>query len=230
VRDSILGPESPHFSGDVAYRALISTDRLRGLDFESGWTNWIGPHRHFTHYLVGADGKSLSVTASVPGEPRAESWTAKGKVADWLAEFAGWHPQLQEIILAADSVNTWALYDRDELLRWSVGRVVLLGDAAHAMLPYMAQGAVQSIEDAAVLAKCLADTDQNHIDMALQRYEQNRRPRATRCQEGSRQNGLRYHLVDGEEQRKRDSSFAYPMLATTAGVAWLWGHDVEAEI
>ena len=95
VRDAILGPESPRFSRDVAYRALISTDRLRGLDFESGWTNWTGPHRHFTHYLVGAAGKYLSVTASVPGEPRAESWTAKAKVDDWLAEFAGWHPQLR---------------------------------------------------------------------------------------------------------------------------------------
>lgn len=209
--------------------ALIPTDRLKGLDFETGWTNWICPNRHFTHYLVGGDAHYLSFTASVPGEPRAESWTAKGEVADWLAEFAGWHPQLQAIISAVDSANTWALYDRDPLPQWSVGRIVLLGDAAHAMLPYMAQGAVQSMEDAAVLAKCLADTDQNHIEVALRRYEQHRKPRATRCQEGSRQNGLMYQLMDGEEQRQRDTSFGYPMIATTAGVAWLYGHDVEAE-
>ena len=232
VRDTVFGSQSPRFSGDVAYRALIPVERLRHLDFNSDlstWTNWLGPNCHFVHYLVGAGARFLSITASIPGESRVESWSAKGNVADWLAAFAGWHPQLLAIIAAADTTNTWALYDRDPLPRWSMGRVALLGDAAHAMLPYMAQGAVQSIEDAAVLAKCLVRADGNDVGAALQRYEQIRKPRVTKCQDGSRQNGLMYHLADGEEQRKRDESFASSMITSTASVAWLYGHDVEAE-
>ena len=229
VRDTIFSPLSPRFSGDVAYRALVSVDRLRPLDFDLDWTNWLGPNCHFVHYLVGAGARYLSITASVPGESRVESWSAKGDVAEWLAAFAGWHPQVRAIIAAADTTNTWALYDRDPLPRWSVGRITLLGDAAHAMLPYMAQGAVQSIEDAAVLAKCLAHANRNDVGAALFRYEQVRKPRVTQCQEGSRQNGLIYHLADGEEQRKSDASFASSVMASTANVTWLYGHDVEAE-
>jgi salicylate hydroxylase len=110
-----------------------------------------------------------------------------------------------------------------------VGRVTLLGEAAHAMLPYTAQGAVQSIEDAAVLAKCLAQVDRNDIGAALQRYKQIRTPRVTQCQDGSLRNGVMFHLDNGEEQRKRDASFASSMIASTASVAWPYGHDVEAE-
>lgn len=232
VRDTIFGPQLPRFSRDVAYRALIPVDRLQHLGFNldlSTWTNWRGPNRHFVHYLVGAGARYLNITASVPGESRVESWTAKGDVADWLAAFAGWHQQVRAIISAADTTNTWALYDRDPLPRWGAGRVTLLGDAAHAMLPYMAQGAVQSIEDATVLAKCLAPENGNDIGAASGHYEQIRKPRVTQCQDGSRQNGLMFHLADGEEQRKRDASFASSMIASTASVAWLYGHDVEAE-
>jgi salicylate hydroxylase len=96
----------------------------------------------------------------------------EGEVADALKEFEGWHPQICEIIRSVDATNRWALYDRDPLPRWTVGRVTLIGDAAHPMLPYMAQGAVQSIEDAAVLAKCLELADAHDVTAALQRYEQ----------------------------------------------------------
>jgi 2-polyprenyl-6-methoxyphenol hydroxylase-like FAD-dependent oxidoreductase len=119
----------------------------------------------------------------------------EGEVADALKEFEGWHPQICEIIRSVDATNRWALYDRDPLPRWTVGRVTLMGDAAHPMLPYMAQGAVQSIEDAAVLAKCLELADAHDVTAALQRYEQTRKPRASRCQEGSRRNAVMYHLL-----------------------------------
>lgn len=97
---------------------------------------------------------------------------------------------------------------RDQLPRRTVGRVTLIGDAARAMLPYMAQGAVQSIEDAAVLAKCLEQTDKRETCAALERYEQTRKTRTSRCQEGSRRNGTMAHLTDGEKQRKRDANLA----------------------
>jgi len=229
VREAILGPELPRFSGHVAYRGLVPAARVAHLGIEVVASSWWGPNHHFVHYFVGAGAPYLNWVAVTPGEWRIESWTAKGEVADALKEFEGWHPQVRAIIGSVDATNRWALYDRDPLPRWTVGRVTLMGDAAHAMLPYMAQGAVQAIEDAAVLAKCLERADVHHAGAALQRYEQTRKSRASRCQEGSRRNGIMYHLADGEDQRNRDANLASATTAPLPQNAWLYGHDVEAE-
>jgi salicylate hydroxylase len=229
VRAAILGPESPRFSGHVVYRGLVPAERVAHLGIEVAASVWWGPDHHFVQYFVGADARYLNWVAVTPGEWRLESWTAKGEVADALNEFEGWHSQVRALISSVDSTNRWALYDRDPLPRWTVGRVTLMGDAAHPMLPYMAQGAVQSIEDAAVLAKCLEQTDAHDVSGALRRYEETRKPRASRCQEGSRRNGIMYHLADGEEQRHRDANLASAADAPLPQNAWLYGHDVEAE-
>ena len=229
VREAILGPESARFSGHVAYRGLVPAARVAHLGLEVVASSWWGPNHHFVHYFVGAGARYLNWVAATPGEWRIESWTARGDVADALEEFEGWHPQVSAIIESADATNRWALYDRDSLSRWTVGRVTLMGDAAHAMLPYMAQGAVQSIEDAAVLAKCLERGDAHDIGAALRRYEQMRMPRTSRCQEGSRRNGVMYHLVDGDDQRNRDANLASSTTAPLPQNAWLYGHEVEAE-
>jgi len=229
VRNAIMGPESPRFSGHVAYRGLIPADRVAHLGLEITANVWWGPDHHFVHYYVGAGARYHNWVALTPGEWRVESWSAKGEVADALKEFAGWHPQVRELIGTVETTNRWALYDRDPLPRWSVGRVTLIGDAAHPMLPYMAQGAVQSIEDAAVLAKCLERAYARDVGAALSRYEQTRKPRASRCQEGSRHNAVMFHLADGEEQRKRDANLASAATAPLPQNAWLYGHDVEAE-
>ncbi|HYB43381.1 MAG TPA: FAD-dependent monooxygenase, partial [Candidatus Methylomirabilis sp.] len=145
VRALLLGPESPRFSGSIAYRGLVPAERLAHLGLARNAGAWLGPGRHFVHYYVAA-GRLVNFVAIVPaGDWRVESWTATGEVSAALAEFAGWHPQVQAIIGAADRTNRWALYDRDRLQTWTVGRVVLLGDAAHAMLPFLAQGACQAI-------------------------------------------------------------------------------------
>jgi salicylate hydroxylase len=225
VRELIIGKESPRFSGHVAYRGLVPAERVAHLGIETSSYSWWGPHRHFVHYFVGAGARYLNWVTATPGQWRLESWSAKGELSDAVAEFEGWHPQIREIILATDFTNRWALYDRDPLPRWSAGRVTLIGDAAHPMLPYMAQGAVQSIEDAAVLAKCLEPADD--VEDALNRYEQTRRPRASRCQEGARRRAVLNHLPDGEEQRRRDAGLAAG--ASPFGAEWLYGHDVEAE-
>jgi salicylate hydroxylase len=229
VRKAIIGPESPRFSGHVAYRGLVPAERMAHLAVELAANVWWGPDHHFVHYYVGAGARYHNWVALTPGEWRVESWTARGEVADALREFEGWHPQVRAIIGAVETTNRWALYDRDPLPRWTVGRVTLMGDAAHPMLPYMAQGAVQSIEDGAVLAKCLERADAHDLGAALSRYEQTRKPRASRCQEGSRRNAIMYHLADGEEQRTRDANLASAATAPLPQNAWLYGHDVEAE-
>jgi salicylate hydroxylase len=228
VRELILGPELARFSGHVAYRGLVPAERLAHLGLEVNASSWWGPSHHFVHYFVGAGARYVNWVAVIPGEWRLESWTAKGEVADAQREFERWHPQVAMIIAAADITNRWALYDRDPLPRWTVGRVTLLGDAAHAMLPYMAQGAVQAIEDAAVLARCL-ETGACQLPPALRRYEETRKPRATQCQEGSRRNGEMYHLMDGEEQQLRDMNVGSATTAPLPQNVWLYGHDVEAE-
>ncbi len=228
VREAILGKDRPHFSGHVAYRGLVDAERVQHLGLEMAAGAWWGPEHHFVHYFVGAGARYLNWVAVTPGEWRVESWTAKGEIADALKEFEGWHPQVRAMIGSVDATNRWALYDRDSLPRWTVGRVTLMGDAAHAMLPYMAQGAVQSIEDAAVLAKCL-QKNSHDVEAALRRYEETRKPRASRCQEGSRRNGITYHLPDGEEQQKRDANLASSTTAPLPQNSWLYGHDVEAE-
>jgi len=229
VRELTLGPESPRFSGHVAYRGLVPAERLAHLGLEVNASSWWGPHHHFVHYFVGAGARYVNWVAVMPGEWRIESWTERGEVADALREFDGWHPQISAIIGAADATNRWALYDRDPLVRWTAGRVTLLGDAAHAMLPYMAQGAVQAIEDAAVLAKCLERAGRHGLAPALRRYEETRKPRATSCQEGSRRNGEMYHLADGEQQQLRDATLGSVTTVPLPQNVWLYGHDVEAE-
>jgi len=128
--------------------------------------------------------------------------------ADALAAFKGWHPKVGAIIGAVDETFIWALFDRAPLDRWSVGRVTRLGDACHAMLPFMAQGAAQSIEDGATLAACLLQDSAADVPSALRRYEALRRPRATRLQEMARANKTRFHLSDGPEQQARDTLLA----------------------
>jgi salicylate hydroxylase len=231
VRQILVGDESPRFSGHIAYRGLVPAVRLADLALETNATGWLGPDRHFVHYFVSGR-RYVNFVAVVPGgDWRIESWTAKGEVADALKEFDGWHPQVRAIIGAADATNRWALYDRDPLERWTGGRIALIGDAAHAMLPYMAQGAAQSIEDAAAIAKCLAraNAGELRIDAALGLYQEKRRPRATRVQNGSRANGSIYHLRDGDEQRQRDAAFATAVAGTSTQNSWLYGHDAEAD-
>ena len=133
-----------------------------------------------------------------------ESWTDAGNVADALALYDGWHEQVREIMMAVDETFIWAVFERAPLPRWSVGRVTLLGDACHAMVPFLAQGAAQAIEDGATLAGCLTASGGRDIPAALQRYEAIRLPRTSRVQAASMANKVRFHLPDGPEQQERD--------------------------
>jgi salicylate hydroxylase len=228
VRGELFGPEQPRFTGCIAYRGLVPADRLSHLELEVLANNWMGPRGHFVHYFV-AGGRLVNFVAINERETwTRESWTDRGEVADALAAFKGWHPQVGAIIGAVDETFIWALFDRAPLERWSVGRVTLLGDACHAMLPFMAQGAAQSIEDGATLAACLLQDGPADVAAALRRYEALRRPRATRLQEMSRANKTRYHLPDGLAQQARDAELATRGDRTIEALGWLYGHDASA--
>jgi salicylate hydroxylase len=230
IRALVLVPESPRFSGSIAYRGLVPAERLAHLRLPRYSNGWLGPDRHFVHYFVGAGARLLNFVAIVPaGDWRVESWSATGEVADALAEFDGWHPTVRAIITAADRTHRWALYDREPLETWSVGRVTLLGDAAHAMLPFMAQGACQAVEDAVVLARCLGDAGRDAVTEAVRRYETARKPRVWDVQRASYRNATIYHLPDGEQQRERDAAWvASAARGPYAERGWLFAYDAEA--
>ena len=226
VQGIVFGPRSAHFTGCAAYRGLIPAERLSHLNLEVTCDVWMGPGRHFVHYFVRNE-QLLNFVAVVEQDSwKGESWTDKGDVTTALGEYEGWHPQVRSILAAVDETFIWALFDRPALERWSVGRTTLLGDACHPMLPFMAQGAAQAIEDGATLTACLARTNRADIPMALHRYEQLRLPRASRVQAGSAANKTRFHLPDGPEQEERDAQMATGSTDFSKNaIAWILEHD-----
>ena len=228
VQSAVAPQVDVRFSGLCAFRCLVPADKAPTMALRPVQTLWLGPGRHFVHYPISGGGQ-VNVVAIVPaGSWRIESWTADGAISDLSAEFEGWDERVQQLIASAGSTKRWALYDRNPLERWTVGRISLLGDAAHAMLPFFGQGAAQAIEDAFVLAACLQRADPASAPRALQRYEQIRRPRASQVQVMSRGREVRNHLPDGPEQQQRDAEFANgdPLRQS----AWLYGHDLDADL
>jgi salicylate hydroxylase len=226
VRHVLFGPEKPHFTGCVAYRGLVPADRLAHLDLEVTAQVWMGPGKHFVHYYV-QNRRLVNFVAIIDRDTwTRESWTDRGEIADALASYQGWHPQVRGILGAVDETFIWALFDRKPMTHWSVGRVTLLGDACHAMLPFMAQGAAQAIEDGATLAACLSQIDARDVPEALRRYEALRLPRTSRVQGLSEANKTRFHLSDGAAQQARDAEMARGATDwSLKAVAWLYGYD-----
>ncbi len=240
MRAALFGEEAPRFAGCVAYRGLVPAERIADLGLELGSQSWVGPGGHFVHYFV-SRGRLLNFVGWTEHDTwNREDWTDRATIARALAAFEGWHPQIRQIIAAADTCFIWALFDRDPLARWSVGRTTLLGDACHPMYPFMGQGAAQAIEDGATLAACLracvsptGDGDPGGDPSgALRRYEQLRLPRVTRLQEMSRANKTRFHMPDGSAQQARDAEWA--RMNNGAGdrspdaLRWLYAHDPGA--
>ncbi|WP_433236448.1 FAD-dependent monooxygenase [Streptosporangium sp. CA-135522] len=227
VRPSIAAEAPARFSGLCAYRCLVPAHEAPDLALRPVQSLWLGPGRHFVHYPI-SGGRLVNVVAIVPaGDWRIESWTADGRIEDLAREFETWDPRLGQLIASATGTKRWALYDRSPLERWTDGRVTLLGDAAHAMLPFFGQGACQAVEDAAVLAACLRTAAPETAAQALLRYEGIRRPRASQVQLMSRGREVHNHLPDGPAQRERDAAFADgdPLRQN----AWIYGHDPDTE-
>jgi salicylate hydroxylase len=228
VRAQLFGDEKPRFAGCVAYRGLVPADRIADLGLELGSQSWVGPGGHFVHYFV-SRGRLLNFVGWTEHDSwNREDWTDRATIARARAAFEGWHPQIRRIIAAADTCFIWALFDRDPLPRWSLGRVTLLGDACHPMYPFMGQGAAQAIEDGATLAACLVAARDGDPAEALHRYEELRLPRVTRLQELSRANKTRFHLPDGPAQEARDAEWSRAGDRSPDALRWLYAHDPAA--
>jgi len=192
VRACVFGAGRPEFTGLIAWRGVIPRERLSAGRMPLPGTNWIGPGRHVVHYPL-RRGELLNFVGVVERDDwQIESWTAQGTRGECLADFTGWHSDVRLLIEAIDVPFKWALMMRRPMTRWSEGRVTLLGDACHATLPMLAQGAVMAIEDGIVLARCLAKCREDH-ETAFARYEAARLTRTTRVVEGSAQNAKRFH-------------------------------------
>lgn len=192
VRHHMLGADAPRFTGNVAWRAMVPVAALGVLAPPPTACVWAGSKRHAVTTRVAA-GEMINFVGIVEQDSwREEGWTLQGNLEDALSDFEGWHPTILNILKNAPVLNKWAIYDRPPLDQWSDGDVVLLGDAAHPMVPSMAQGATQALEDAACLAQKLERSP--HIPAALADFYQTRRRRTAKVQSLSMRNLQRFHI------------------------------------
>nr|WP_221383399.1 FAD-dependent monooxygenase [Actinoplanes polyasparticus] len=211
VRGSSFADE-PHYSGQTVYRGLApATAQAPFRDGERKSVIWVGEGKHVVSYPVAA-GSLINIVAVTADEAWSrESWSTPARVGDARAAFAGWDTVVLDLISAADSLTKWGLHLRSGDFPWSGQFVTLAGDAAHPMLPFLAQGANQGIEDAMTLAGCLSQATFSDATLALQRYEQLRRPRVSAIQQYS---------------AKPPTSQGTQALLDTA---WIFGHDPLSE-
>jgi salicylate hydroxylase/6-hydroxynicotinate 3-monooxygenase len=225
VRDIIVGPDEPIHKGRIAYRAVFPASLMNGKDIGRSRTKWWGTDRHIVIYYTTKAQSEVYFVTSVP-EPAewvtAESWSAKGDVKELRAAYAGFHEDVRAVLDACPDCHKWAILEREPLPHWSDGRVVLLGDAAHPMTPYMAQGAATSIEDAAVLARCLDAVEGDDINGAFKRYEAHRKPRTSVVQAISSANTWM------KEGNNSDTNWLYGYDAWTAPLHQPAAHAVAA--
>ena len=192
VRKQMLGLDKPRFTGNAAWRAVVPASALRTAPRPTSCA-WFGRSKHAVTYPLRCGELVNFVGVIEQAKPSGEGWKERGDKSDLLADFAGWNPYLLEVMQAISPENLfrWGLYDRAPLARWTDGRAALLGDAAHPMLPFMAQGAAMAVEDAWALADELCNS--SNISTALTSYEARRKPRASMVQAASRANMKTFH-------------------------------------
>ncbi len=194
LRASLFGADRPEFTGIVAWRGLVPREKVPpGVRLDAG-TNWVGPGGHVVHYPVRGGALMNFVGILERDDWRVESWTVQGSRDELANDFRGWHGDVHGMIRSIDVPYKWALFSRPPMPRWTQGRVTLLGDACHSMLPMLAQGAVMAIEDGMVAARCVAKYGAQ--PEALEAYEAVRRERANRAVSGSAENARRFHNPD----------------------------------
>lgn len=233
VRDAMGFEDTLEFTGEMCFRALIPADKLAAdpatrflLDrFHS--TIWWGPDRHLVHFFI-RNGDVFNIASCVPNTLDTDlAWTVPATAEEMIDNLPGWDDRIASIISKAegergDAVSKWALFHRRRDPIWVDGHVALLGDAAHAMLPYQGQGAAQAIEDAAVLAEELGAVGRGDIHDALLRYSHRRATRAGMVQDASWNNKTLYHFPDGPDQQHRDRIMADFTGESDISFDWIW--------
>jgi salicylate hydroxylase len=219
LQQFVVAPSRPQFSGQVAHRGIVSA---ASISWPAGaMRNWLGAGKHFLVFPVRANTLVNYVGFVTTEEQSRESWSAAGDPQALASEFAGWDPKVEAILREAKHTFRWGLYDREPLAKWTSGRLTLLGDAAHPMLPHAGQGANQAIEDGVTLAAVLARADTQSAPGALAVYEKLRRERTAGVQQRSRLNLARYYQAGAERDRA--------LGAQHQERAWIWNYDAEAE-
>lgn len=233
-------PDIPRDTGDVAYRILIpgekllADDDLADLIKDPCTTSWCGPDAHLVAYPIrNGEMYNVVVCATSYNETTDEVWVVKGDNSELSSRFSRWEPRVRKLCALTGEFMKWRLCDLPDLTRWvhPSGKVVLLGDSCHPMLPYLAQGAAQCFEDAAVLRKCLAL--EIPLKEALKHYEGIRMPRASLIQAKTREHQHILHIDDGSEQQKRDEKIKInneenPIFwGYEDRRKWLFSHDAE---
>ena len=231
VRKALFGPDDPRFTGKICYRSVIPISAIAGTKPSTDNAQWLGPHGTIVLYPLRGN-QLINVVAHYDDEDyRHESWINECDRQEVLDRYAGWHESLLRVFAAGDTWYKWALYDRDPIPRWTEGRITILGDAAHPMLPYLGQGACQAIEDGAVLATALSAEPDNPT-RALERYERTRRPRASRVVLAARERGVSNHLSSPSAKLKRDITIAlrkrFARDTEGRGAGWIPEYDATS--
>ena len=231
VRAGLFGQEHARYTGNVAWRGLVPAEAIAHLELKKVTGVWMGPNRSIVQYYV-SEGRTFNwIGISRSQQPARESWLAEGSIEDALAEYTGWHPTIRAVIQSTSRVLRQALYDREPLSSWHIGRVVLLGDAAHPMLPFLAQGAAQSIEDAYVLAGGIS-TWPDEPAQGLAEYVRLRQPRTAWMQDLSRREEELYQMTDASAIAERNARMRRHRTPETAVFPpeqeRLYGYDADA--
>jgi 2-polyprenyl-6-methoxyphenol hydroxylase-like FAD-dependent oxidoreductase len=232
VRASLFGPDAPRFTGKICYRSVIPAGGVRGAPPATEGAQWFGPHGTIVLYPLRGE-ELINVVCHYDDDSyRHESWVTECGREEVLSRYSNWHESLLRLFAAGDTWYKWALYDRDPIPRWTRGRVTLLGDAAHPMLPYLGQGACQALEDGAVLAAALTAEAADPVT-GLARYERTRRPRASQVVLAARERGLSNHLTSPWAAWRRDLLIALRRRVNRRdpegrGSGWLAGYDATA--
>lgn len=232
LRKQLLNLEEdiPIPTGDAAFRVILpreameSDPDLRALINTPRGTRWVGPGRHIMAYPIRRHKLYNMVLLHPDTFGSEESWTATASKQELLDMYAGWDPVLQKIfnLIPDQTVLKWKLCTHEKLETWVRGSVALMGDACHPMLPYVAQGAAQAVEDAATLAVLLSSLESAaDIPQALRLYQIARKSRAEAIQGMSQTNRNTLHMPDGPEQQERDAKFA--MISTGGENPDKWG-------
>jgi salicylate hydroxylase len=231
VRSSLFGPAQARFTGNMCWRGLVPIEALPSGLVEPMATNWLGPNGHVVHYLVKGGAFVNFVAVYETDAWTEESWSIKADRSELLSTYGNWNERLLKVFAAAEHCFKWALYDRDPLPRWSSGPITLLGDAAHPMLPFLAQGAAMAIEDGFTVARALARQSGDPA-AALVEYQGARLARTARVQLGARERAKTMHLSSPIARFRRDVGFFIqglrdPVMTSHRG-EWIYGHDVTA--